>query len=847
MAGMNAPHRRAVTAVLGPTNTGKTHLAIERMCAHSSGTMGFPLRLLAREVYDRVVAIKGAAQVALVTGEERIVPDTARYTLCTAEAMPRPGSLGGDPAFLALDEAQLGQDRERGHVFTARMLEARGREETMILGSGALAPVVRALLPDAEITARPRFSTLSYDGPRKLSRLPPRSVVVAFSAEEVYAIAEALRRFAGGAAVVMGALSPRTRNAQVAMFQAGEVDYLVATDAIGMGLNLDVTHVAFASLAKFDGQRQRRLTIAEMAQIAGRAGRHQRDGSFGSVGSAAQFTDAEVEAIEEHRFAPIDWLYWREPSPATDSVRALIDALDASPPHPQLRPAPEATDLAVLKALSGDPAVMATARGSDQVARLWATASVPDFTKSGPIHHARLIARLWGWLGEGDRSIPDDWVAGRLKELDQAGGSVEALADRIAKVRTMCYITQRRDWLTDAPALAAEASAVEGRLSDAMHAALTQRFVDRRTTVLLRAIGQGAADVPVALDEDGTVRVDGEAIGRLDGFQFIADPAARAGDRRMLLAAAERHLSGVLAERAAALASAAGDALTLHLADGEAPALMWQGRAVATLVKGAHLLSPRLKLARGTDALDPHRRAAVEAHLAAWVDDAVAHRLGRLLAMAARARDPEAPPELRAVLAALVDRGGVIARDAHDAALRSGPPALRSGLRELGVRVGSLDLHHPDALKPDAQRWLAALSAAWRGEGAMLPPPAGTVLSDAAEPGPAYRRIGARALRVDMVERLARHAHAARMAAVRSAGEADEAAQPPLLQPAPEHGDPASMCSDEGRSVVEQGAASDDSAQPAEETSPLADVSEPQPPAPPHKGEGGEAKLISPS
>ena len=276
-----------VTAVLGPTNTGKTHLAIERMCAHSSGMMGFPLRLLAREVYDRVVALKGSREVALVTGEERIVPEGARWLICTTESMP----VGRDLAFLALDEAQLGADRERGHVFTDRLLHARGREETMILGAETLKPLLRALVPEAEIVTRPRFSQLSYAGAKKLSRLPPRSAIVAFSAEEVYAIAELIRRTRGGAAIVMGALSPQTRNAQVAMFQSGDVDFLIATDAIGMGLNMDVGHVAFASLSKFDGQRQRRLTIPEMAQIAGRAGRHQRDGSFGTIAGDGQRVD----------------------------------------------------------------------------------------------------------------------------------------------------------------------------------------------------------------------------------------------------------------------------------------------------------------------------------------------------------------------------------------------------------------------------------------------------------------------------------------------------------------------------------------------------------------------------
>ena len=394
-----------VRAILGPTNTGKTYLAIERMCGHSSGVIGFPLRLLAREVYDRVCAMKGAQHVALITGEERIVPKGARYVLCTAESMPvvggrddraHEGVFPKDFAFAAIDEAQLGIDPERGHVFTDRMLRARGREETLILGSDTLRPLVRQLLPEAEIVSRPRFSTLRYAGSVKLSRLPPRSAIVAFSAEQVYALAEMLRRFKGGAAVVMGALSPATRNAQVEMFQRGEVDYLVATDAIGMGLNMDVTHVAFAGLDKFDGRRDRRLTISEMAQIAGRAGRHQKDGSFGTLGlggdSAPEFSEEEIEAIEEHRFRPLDFLYWRNNELDFTDVTAMIASLEQRSDDPLLRPAPLAIDLAVLKLLAEDPAI--AARRGVAARRLWAVCGLPDFRKVGPMHHARMVRRL---------------------------------------------------------------------------------------------------------------------------------------------------------------------------------------------------------------------------------------------------------------------------------------------------------------------------------------------------------------------------------------------------------------------------------------------------------------------
>ena len=572
-----------VRAILGPTNTGKTYLAIERMCAHSSGVIGFPLRLLAREVYERVVAIKGAHQVALITGEERIVPKGARYVLCTAESMPvsggrdasdsvwraHEGVFPSEFAFAAIDEAQLGSDPERGHVFTDRMLRARGREETLILGSDTLRPLIRQLLPEAEIVSRPRFSTLRHAPSSKLSRLPPRSAIVAFSAEQVYAIAEMLRRFKGGAAVVMGALSPATRNAQVAMFQRGEVDYLVATDAIGMGLNMDVTHVAFAGLDKFDGHRDRRLTIPEMAQIAGRAGRHQKDGTFGTLGlggdNGPAFSEGEIAAIEEHRFRPLDHLYWRSSELDFTTTGTLIASLEEKSDDPLLRSAPLAIDLAVLKMLAEDPAI-AAARGG-RARRLWATCGLPDFRKVGPMHHARMVRRLFSYIGEGGH-IPHEWFAAEVTRLDNVNGDIEALADRLAGVRSWAYIAQRSDWLKDPVKWAERTQQVEGRLSDALHERLTQRFVDRRTAVLIRDIGARGADaLPITVAADGEVSVGPEPIGHLSGFEFSVDPNARHADKRMLLAAAERRLGDELDRRAKALLEAPDGAFSLVVED----------------------------------------------------------------------------------------------------------------------------------------------------------------------------------------------------------------------------------------------------------------------------------------
>jgi ATP-dependent RNA helicase SUPV3L1/SUV3 len=757
-------------AILGPTNTGKTHLAVERMCAHSSGMIGFPLRLLAREIYDRVVKLKGASQVALITGEEKILPDQARWFCCTAESMP----MERDFAFVALDEAQLGADPERGHVFTDRMLHKRGREETMILGSETLKPMVRALLPKAEIVTRPRFSTLSYAGPAKLSRLPPRSAIVAFSAEQVYAVAEMLRRMRGGAAVVMGALSPRTRNAQVAMYQAGEVDYLVATDAIGMGLNMDVDHVAFAGLSKFDGHRRRRLTPAEMAQIAGRAGRHQRDGTFGSLtleGDAlAEFQPREIEAIEEHRFDPLDFVYWRESELDFRGAEALIRSLERRPVRPQVRAAPEAVDLAVLKLLAGDPEVLARATSTDLVRRLWAACGLPDFRKTGPEHHARLVSRIFLHLSEGDGRLPQSWYAGEVARLDNVQGDIDALADRIAGVRTWAYIAHRADWLAHPQAMAERAMAVEERLSDALHERLTQRFVDRRTAVLMRDLGKkGAGEFPVLIDAEGEVSVGSYAIGRLQGFAFEVDPAARHADRKMLLATAERRLAGEYEKRAGALVADTDGNFALRTDAGQPVAILWRGHEVARLGPGKNLLSPRILLDRRIERVSDKGREAVTLRLKDWLRAGAEAVLAPLRAAGHAAQDPSAPPAVRALLAMIVDEGGIVAREAVAGALAALDKDQRRAVTRLGVRIGALDLYMPAVLKPEPMRWRAAFRAAAASLAMPALPPASSVVL----PTPADRtllaRLGFRAagpqmIRVDIADRLARHAHEARAA-----------------------------------------------------------------------------------
>ncbi|KPF78858.1 helicase [alpha proteobacterium AAP81b] len=762
-------------AVLGPTNTGKTHLAVERMCAHASGMIGFPLRLLAREVYDRVVALKGAAQVALITGEEKIVPDGARYFLCTVEAMPL-GRVGDqinglrEVAFVAIDEGQTGADPERGHVFTDRLLHARGYAETMILGSETLRPLLRKLLPDAEIVTRPRFSTLSFAGAKKLSRLPRRTAIVAFTATEVYALAEMLRRQKGGAAVVMGSLSPRTRNAQVAMYQAGEVDYLVATDAIGMGLNMDIAHVAFASLSKFDGRRHRRLHLSEMAQIAGRAGRYQKDGTFGTVqlGSethGAAFTPEEIEGLEQHRFDPLEHLVWRNTAIDLASPQKLIASLEARPSRVELTRADDAIDMAVLKRLAGEPWVMERAYGARGTARLWAACGLPDFRKTGAEVHTRLVGRVFRHLSEGDGKLPDAWIASELTHLDRVTGDVETLADRIAGARTWTYVANRPGWLHDGAHWAGRTREVEDRLSDALHGALTQRFVDRRTAVLLRDLRVKGGDQRVEIDPDGAVAVEGEVIGRLDGFRFHVDPLARAGEQRLLLAAAERHLVKVLAGRARELAAGDDADFGLDFHGRMPPRLLWKGARVAALRKGRDAMAPRIDLDRSLASLSVDDRRRVQERLEAWFAVALAGELGALVRLAGL-RD-QVSPAARGLIVRLVETLGNLKRSDADDLVAALTRDDREALRRAGVRLGVVHVFIGALLRPEPTRWRLALWAVANEIAALppLPPPGRTSIAvdDGLPPGfleaAGYWPIGAEAVRVDMVDRLARAIH----------------------------------------------------------------------------------------
>ncbi|HUI14479.1 MAG TPA: helicase-related protein [Xanthobacteraceae bacterium] len=744
-----------VTAVLGPTNTGKTHLAIERMLAHSSGLIGLPLRLLAREVYNRAVERAGAEAVALITGEEKIKPPNPRFWVATVEAMPR----DLDVAFLAVDEIQLAADFERGHVFTDRMLNRRGREETLVLGAATMKPIVERLLPGASIVSRPRLSQLTFSGEKKLTRLPRRSAIVAFSAEEVYAIAELIRRQRGGAAVVLGALSPRTRNAQVELYQSGQVDYLVATDAIGMGLNLDVDHIAFASDRKFDGYQFRKLNPSELAQIAGRAGRATRDGTFGTSGRCPPFETELVQALESHTFEPVKSVQWRNSDLDFSSVGALQATLAAPPTEAALARAPVAEDILVLDHAARDDGVRALTRTAADVERLWDVCQLPDYRKIAPANHAELVVTVYGFL-QRDGAIKTDWFAHQVALADRVDGDIDTLSNRIAHIRTWTFAANRPDWLADPEHWQGVTRAVEDRLSDALHERLTERFVDRRTSVLMRRLRENASFEP-EFNKTGEVAVEGHVIGRLDGFVFVPDASSGGSEAKALQNAAQKALAGEIAARASRLA-AAPDAQFVLALDGT---LRWTGAAVGKLQAGEEVLHPRVRLI-ADEHLTGAPRDAVEARLNAWLKSHIDKLLGPLSQLAAA---EDVTGIARGVAFQLVEALGVLDRQRVADDVKSLEQPARASLRKYGVRFGAYHVYLPALLKP-APRTLAAQLWALRHDGPQsaglddllhlagsgrTSMPVNRDIDPVLYRTAGYRVCGERAVRVDILERLA--------------------------------------------------------------------------------------------
>ncbi len=738
-----------ITAVLGPTNTGKTHYAIERMLAHRTGVIGLPLRLLAREVYDRIVAVRGPSVVALVTGEERIVPERTRYWVCTVEAMPQ--EIGAD--FVAVDEVQLAADPERGHVFTDRLLRARGLRETVFLGADTMRGAIADLVPGVQFLRRERFSELSYTGPRKISRMIPRSAIVGFSVENVYAIAELLRRQKGGAAVVMGALSPRTRNAQVEMYQNGDVDYLVATDAIGMGLNLDIRHVAFSSTTKFDGNRMRPLQANELAQIAGRAGRHLQSGTFGVTGEASPLSEEMVDAIENHRFAPERKLQWRNANLRFGTLSALLSSLEVRTDNPWLTRVRDSDDLLALRALGAVPAVQDRLRGAPDIRQLWDVCRIPDFRGISQGEHAAMLKKLFLFLHDGGH-VPADWFAQQIRRIDRPDGDIDTLSRRMAFIRTWTYVAQRKGWLEDIDHWREATRAVEDRLSDALHVRLTQRFVDRRTSVLMRRLKQKEGLV-AEVNDKGEVMVEGEFVGRLEGFRFRQDKSASPDEAKTLRAASVAALAPEFHLRADRFYNAPDTEFDYT----EQGGLMWGEHAVGKLVAGPEALRPTVEAFVDTEA-GPEVAQKVQRRLQHFIDRKIATLFEPLLAMS---RDEELTGVVRGFAFRMVEHFGILSRDTVAAEVKDLDQTARGQLRRHGVRFGQFTVFMAALLKPAPTRLRLVLWSLQKGLDVFpeSPPPGLVTIPSVADVPDetytmsGYRLAGERAIRIDMLERLA--------------------------------------------------------------------------------------------
>ncbi|MBS0235409.1 MAG: DEAD/DEAH box helicase [Proteobacteria bacterium] len=743
---------RNVTAVLGPTNTGKTHLAIERMLGHESGMIGLPLRLLAREVYDRIKQRVGADKVALITGEEKIKPERARYWVSTVEAMPR----DIDVDFLAIDEIQLCGDPERGHVFTDRLLHARGRSETLLLGAQTMRDAISDLIPGANFISRPRLSKLTYSGEKKITRLPARSAIVAFSAQEVYALAELIRRQRGGAAVVLGALSPRTRNAQVALYQSGDVEFLIATDAIGMGLNLDVDHVAFSAVRKFDGYNHRNLTPGEIGQIAGRAGRHMNDGTFGVTGSAEALDADMVERLETHSFDSVRTLQWRNRNLDFSSLDALHASLRELPREQRLTRARTADDVAALEALSSDREITDVATSRPRVELLWEVCQLPDYRKISGQSHAELVSNLYKHLTGGENRIPEDWFSKQVALADRTDGDIDTLATRIAHIRTWTFVANRPDWLKDPAHWQERTRAIEDSLSDALHERLTQRFVDRRTSALMKGM-RDKDELTADIADDGAITVENHFVGRLKGFRFTLDSAGDGIHEKATRQAAMQVVTRELGMRARRVAAAQNEAFKL-LRNGS---IIWRDDEIAKLEQAEDPLHPGVTLI-ADETMSESDREKVQARIKTWIDETIADKLKPLVEMS---KSTELQGLARGIAFQLKEGLGALKREAVANDVNALDQAARAELRKFGLRFGAFNIFFPIMLKPApadlaATLWLLKHPSA-NGVVPQLPRPGLTsVVVDPATPEALYRAhgfhvCGPRAIRLDIIERLA--------------------------------------------------------------------------------------------
>jgi len=678
-----------ITAVLGPTNTGKTHLAFETLLEYESGIMGFPLRLLAREIFDKCVKKIGPEKVALITGEEKIIPKSPKYYICTVESMPQDMLVD----FVAVDEIQMCTDHERGHIFTDRLLNARGSKLTMFLGSHTMKSIISSLVNNVEFVSRERYSKLTYSGYKKISRLNPKTALIAFSVDEVYAIAELIRRQMGGAAIIMGSLSPKTRNSQVELYQSGDANFLVATDAIGMGINMDINNVSFSNLRKFDGKKTRRLNLSEISQIAGRAGRHINDGTFGVTGECKHLSNDEIEKLEKHELNKIDMLYWRNSEINFDSLDALVSSLEKKTDSEFLKRINDCEDEKVLKFLTKENKDQKIKQSKDFIKTLWECCQIPDFSKKAYGKHIEIVKKVFEFLTSESGKVTNDYMKKQLDYLDKYDGNIDTLTNRISNVRTWSYVANKKSWVNNSDYWIERTKYMEDKLSDKLHEGLMKSFVDKRISVLSRSLKQDIA-LGTEIKNENEVIIDGQYMGRLKGMRLDLDlkSGSLKTDIKSLKKAARQAIAPELMRRANKIIQSE----IFELDDNYK--ICWMGNPIAYISPGKDYLNPKLEL-MVDEAIDLESKEKLKINLEKKLYTLISSELSDLVNLS---KSKFKNNYVRALCYQLFENNGVIKREIVSKMIKNISKEDRVSLRKIGVKIGRYHIFLPRMLKPNA-------------------------------------------------------------------------------------------------------------------------------------------------
>ena len=682
-------NKKRITAVLGPTNTGKTHLAVETMLEYKSGIIGFPLRLLAREIFDKCVRRIGSEKVALITGEEKIIPRTPKYYICTVESMPHDISVD----FVAVDEIQMCIDYERGHIFTDRLLNSRGEKLTMFLGSHTMKHIISSLDDEVEFVSRERYSKLTYSGYKKISRLSPKTALIAFSVDEVYAIGELVRRQKGGAAIIMGSLSPKTRNAQVELYQSGDANFLVATDAIGMGINMDINNVSFSNLKKFDGKKTRRLNLSEISQIAGRAGRHTNDGSFGITGQCENLLANEIEKIEKHELSRINVIYWRNSELNFDSLEKLNRSLEKKPNSELFKRIADCEDEKILKLLTKSNNKIEINNAKDVIKILWECCQIPDFSKKAYGNHIEVVKKVFAFLNSKTGKVSNDYMKTQLKHLDIYEGNIDTIANRISNVRTWSYVANKKNWADNSDYWIERTKYIEDKLSDKLHEELTKSFVDKRISILSRSLKQDII-LGTEIKNENEVIIDNQYMGQLKGLKLELDlkSGSLKTDIKSLKKAARQAISPELIRRVGKIVES--EVLSFN----DDYKIYWKDHPIAYLTPGKNYLNPKLELLVD-DAIDQESKEKLKNNLEGKLQKLITSELSDLVKLS------EAKFQnnyVRALCYQLFENNGVIKREIIDKMVKNISKEDRANLRKAGVKIGRYHIFLPKMLKPNA-------------------------------------------------------------------------------------------------------------------------------------------------